>query len=46
MRGAQIEQAGFRVHKTGKGSFHYTVELPKPLTSDVADGFNGVFEAP
>jgi hypothetical protein len=33
----------FTVHQTGKSSYHYTVELPKPVTQNVADLFNGIF---
>jgi hypothetical protein len=34
--------AEFKIHKTlGKG--HYTIELPSPVTQDVADRFNRVF---
>ena len=33
----------FPMHKTmGKG--HYTVELPKPVTPEVADRFNNLFQ--
>lgn len=33
-----------RVHKTGADPHHYTVELPKPLTKDIADMLNGLFK--
>lgn len=33
----------FPVHKTGKGPYHYTVELPNPVTPEVADLFNSLF---
>lgn len=40
---SEVEAAGFKVHKTG-GEGHYTVELPKPVTKEVADQFNSVFK--
>jgi hypothetical protein len=33
----------FDVTKTGTDPHHYTVELPKPVTQDVADDFNDLF---
>ena len=33
----------FRVHKTGRNPYHYTVELPKPVTDQVAALFNHLF---
>ena len=33
----------FPVIKTGKNKFHYTVELPKPVTEEVANLFNSLF---
>lgn len=41
---AEVEniERHFRVHKTA-GPHHYTVELPKPVTQDVADLFNLIF---
>jgi hypothetical protein len=33
----------FLVHKTGKDPYHYTVELPKPVTEEVAETFNNLF---
>jgi RHS repeat-associated protein len=38
------EAAGFKVHKTGGDPNHHTVELPKPVTSEVARKFNDVFQ--
>jgi hypothetical protein len=35
--------ARFRVHKTGRNPYHYTVELPKPITDEVAVLFNQIF---
>lgn len=42
---AACEAAGFAVHKTG-GPEHYTIELPKPVTKEVAERFNSVFRRP
>ena len=39
---AEIEEK-FALHKTGANPFHYTIELPKPVTQEVADLFNGLF---
>jgi hypothetical protein len=39
---AAVEEV-FSVVKTGKNPHHYTVELPKPVTQEVADQFNGLF---
>ncbi|GEM_PF-5982359 len=33
----------FSVYKTGKDPCHYTIELPKPVTDDVAETFNNLF---
>src|SRR5262249_3619317 len=33
----------FRVHNTGNDPLHRTVELPKPVTQQVADLFNRLF---
>jgi hypothetical protein len=33
----------FSVHNTGTDPFHRTVELPKPVTQEVADLFNRLF---
>ena len=33
----------FIVHKTGLDTHHYTIELPHPVTSEVADRFNKLF---
>ena len=34
----------FRVIQTGKNKSHFTVELPKPVTQEVADLFNSLFQ--
>jgi len=34
----------FKIHKTGKNPFHYTVELPKPVTEATAKLFNIIFK--
>jgi hypothetical protein len=39
---AEVE-AAFPAHKTGRNPYHYTVELPKPVTDAVADLFNRLF---
>jgi RHS repeat-associated protein len=39
---AEVEEH-FPVHKTGKNPYHYTVELPKPVTETVAELFNRLF---
>jgi hypothetical protein len=39
---SEVEQH-FNVMKTGKNPFHYTIELPKPATEDVANVFNRLF---
>ena len=38
-------EAVFRVHETksGRDPLHRTIELPKPVTPDVADKFNRLF---
>jgi hypothetical protein len=41
---AACEAAGFKVHKTGGDPNHHTVELPKPVTPEVARKFNDVFQ--
>ncbi|MCI0690836.1 hypothetical protein L0337_02395 [candidate division KSB1 bacterium] len=33
----------FPIHKTGKDPCHYTVELPRPVTKEVAETFNNLF---
>lgn len=33
----------FRVHHTGRDPLHRTVELPKPVTPEVAELFNRLF---
>jgi hypothetical protein len=33
----------FTVHKTGRNPYHYTVELPHPVTDEAAETFNRVF---
>ena len=33
----------FKVIKTGKNLSHYTIELPNPVTPEVAETFNGLF---
>ena len=38
------EAAGFAVRKTGKDPDHYTVELPKPITSEIARMWNALFK--
>ena len=39
-----VEDAGFKVTQTGKDPNHYTVELPKPITSEVARTWNDLFK--
>jgi hypothetical protein len=39
-----VEAAGFRVEKTGRDPFHYTAELPKPITPDVVRIWNELFK--
>jgi hypothetical protein len=39
---ADVERV-FKVHKTGSDPHHYTVELPDPVTQEVADMFNQLF---
>ncbi|WP_457333705.1 RHS repeat domain-containing protein [Rhizobacter sp. P5_C2] len=39
-----VEAAGFKVHKTGGDPYHYTVELPKPVTPEVTQKFNDLFK--
>ena len=36
-------EAYFRVQQTGRNPAHHTVHLPKPVTPEVADRFNGLF---
>jgi hypothetical protein len=36
-------EAHFVVHKTGRNPFHYTIELPEPVTDSVAERFNALF---
>jgi hypothetical protein len=33
----------FRVHETGTDPLHRTIELPKPVTPEIADLFNRLF---
>jgi hypothetical protein len=33
----------FAVHKTAKNPYHFTVELPEPVTDSVVDTFNRLF---
>jgi len=35
----------FNIRKTGSNPKHYTVDVPKPVTQEVADLFNSVFSA-
>jgi hypothetical protein len=39
---SQVEEF-FRVVKTGRSPFHYTVVLPRPVTTETADTFNRLF---
>jgi len=39
-----VEAAGFSVQKTGKDPNHFTVELPKDITKDVAKKWNELFK--
>jgi hypothetical protein len=39
---SDIEQH-FPVHKTGRDPMHRTIELPRPVTEEVADLFNRLF---
>jgi len=43
-----IEAAGFRVHRTPTAldPFHVTIELPKPVTEEIAKKFNRLFSLP
>jgi hypothetical protein len=36
----------FNVYNTGRNPFHRTVELPEPVTPEVADLFNSLFGRP
>ena len=38
-----IVEKHFRVHNTGSDPYHRTVELPRPVTQEVADLFNRLF---
>ena len=38
-----VVEAYFPVHNTGNDPMHRTVELPKPVTQEVADLFNRLF---
>jgi hypothetical protein len=40
---AESVELYFPVHKTGEDSRHYTVELPHPVTAEVAANFNKLF---
>jgi hypothetical protein len=39
-----VEAAGFKVHKTGGDPNHYTAEMPKPVTSEIARIWNDLFK--
>lgn len=39
-----VEAAGFKVHKTGNDPNHYTAEMPKPITSEIARIWNEIFK--
>jgi RHS repeat-associated protein len=41
---SEVEAAGFKVKQTGRDPSHHTVELPKPITSDVARTWNELFK--
>ena len=41
---SSVEAAGFKVKQTGKDVNHHTVELPKPVTPDVARTWNELFK--
>jgi hypothetical protein len=36
-------QRDFVVHKTGRNPYHVTIELPKPITDEIAYRFNQLF---
>lgn len=40
----EIESSGFRIQKSGRDPNHYTVELPKPITSETARIWNELFK--
>jgi hypothetical protein len=42
----ELSDAGLPPTQTGRNRFHYTVELPQPVTPGIADIFNNVFKAP
>jgi hypothetical protein len=46
--GASIDdvQRYFAVHKTGRNPYHVTIELPKPVTDEIAHRFNQLFGRP
>lgn len=39
-----VEAAGFKVTQTGKDAGHHTVELPKPVTKEIAKLWNELFK--
>lgn len=39
-----VEAAGFRVTQTGNDPNHHTVELPKPITSQIVSTWNELFK--
>jgi RHS repeat-associated protein len=39
-----VEAAGFKVHKTGVDPNHFTAEMPKPITSEIARRWNELFK--
>jgi len=41
---SSVEAAGFKVQQTGRDLNHHTVELPKPVTSDVVRIWNDLFK--
>ena len=41
---SSVEAAGFKVQQTGKDLNHHTVELPKPVTSEVVRIWNELFK--
>jgi len=41
---SSVEAAGFGVQQTGKDPNHHTVELPRPITSDVVRIWNDLFK--
>jgi hypothetical protein len=43
-----LEAAGFPIHRTPTAAdpFHVTIEMPKPVTEEMAKRFNNLFSAP